>query len=152
MGDTEEIDVEVDFDIFPIKYTCDGEGVSPRVKISGFEDVKSLVMIVDDPDAPIGTFTHWVIWNVNPTKEIPENVPHGDKISQPIKALQGKNNFGKNGYNGPCPPGGTHRYYFKVYGLDTELNLLPGSDKGKLEDEMEGHIIKYGEAMATYER
>ncbi len=152
MGDTGEIDVEIDFDKFPVKYTCDGEDISPRVKISGIEDVQSLAMIVDDPDAPIGIFTHWVIWNVKPTSEIPENVPQGAEISQPLKALQGKNNFGKTGYNGPCPPGGTHRYYFKVYGLDKELDLPPGSDRSKLEDEMEGHIIKYGEAMATYER
>lgn len=109
-------------------------------------------MIVDDSDAPIGTFTHWLIWNIDPTQEIPERVPQGDKISKPVKALQGKNNFGKKGYNGPCPPGGKHRYYFKVYGLDTELDLPPGSDKGKLEDAMERHIIKYGEAMATYKR
>lgn len=152
MGDTGKIGVELDFDKFPVKYTCDGEDISPKVKISGIEDVQSLAIIVDDPDAPIGTFTHWVIWNVDPTQEIPENVPQGDKISEPIKALQGKNNFGKTGYNGPCPPGGTHRYYFKVYGLDTDLDLPPGSDKGKLEDAMEGRIIKFGEAMATYER
>lgn len=152
MGDIKKIDVELDFDEFPVKYTCDGVDVSPRVKLSGIEDVKSLAMIVDDPDAPIRTFTHWVIWNVSPTQEIPENVPQGDEISQPIKALQGKNNMGKNGYNGPCPPGETHRYYFKVYGLDTELDLPPGSDRGKLEDAMEDHVIKYGEAMAAYER
>ncbi|MFP3908657.1 MAG: YbhB/YbcL family Raf kinase inhibitor-like protein [Archaeoglobaceae archaeon] len=152
MGDIKKIDVELDFDEFPVKYTCDGVDVSPRVKLSGIEDVMSLAMIVDDPDAPIRTFTHWVIWNVSPTQEIPENVPQGDEISQPIKALQGKNNMGKNGYNGPCPPGETHRYYFKVYGLDTELDLPPGSDRGKLEDAMEDHVIKYGEAMAAYER
>ncbi|MFP3946863.1 MAG: YbhB/YbcL family Raf kinase inhibitor-like protein [Archaeoglobaceae archaeon] len=152
MGDIKKIDVELDFDEFPVKYTCDGVDISPRVKLSGIEDVMSLAMIVDDPDAPIRTFTHWVIWNVSPTQEIPENVPQGDEISQPIKALQGKNNMGKNGYNGPCPPGETHRYYFKVYGLDTELDLPPGSDRGKLEDAMEDHVIKYGEAMAAYER
>lgn len=152
MGDIGEIDVELDFDKFPVKYTCDGEDISPKVKISGIEDVRSLAIIVDDPDAPLGTFTHWIIWNVDPTREIPEDVPQGDEISQPIKAMQGKNNFGKTGYNGPCPPGGTHRYYFKVYGLDTELGLPPGSDKSKLEDKMGGHIVKYGEAMATYER
>ncbi len=110
------------------KYTCDGENINPPLQISEVpEEAKSLALVVDDPDAPMGTFDHWVMWNISPeTTTIEEaKVPEG--------AVQGKNNFGNNSYGGPCPPSGTHHYHFKVYALDTQLELDPSSEKADLE-------------------
>lgn len=148
----EKLDVKLEFSQFPKKYTCDGEDISPKIEIEGL-NAKSIAIIVDDPDAPIGTFTHWVIWNIEPTNVIPEGITKESEISKPFKAIQGKNNFGKIGYNGPCPPKGKpHRYFFKIYGLDTTLDLKKASKKKDLEKVMEGHILQYGEAMAKYGR
>lgn len=148
----EKLDVELEFSQFPRKYTCDGEDISPRIEIKGL-NAKSVAIICDDPDAPMGTFNHWVIWNIEPTNLIPEGIPKEKEISKPIKAIQGKSSFGRIGYGGPCPPRGKpHRYFFKVYGLDTILALPAGSSKKELEKAMDGHIIQYGEAMATYGR
>jgi len=148
----EKLDVKLEFSQFPKKYTCDGEDISPKIEIEEL-NAKSIAIIVDDPDAPIGTFTHWVIWNIEPANVIPEGIPKESEISKPFKAIQGKNNFGKIGYNGPCPPKGKpHRYFFKIYGLDTTLDLKKGSKKKDLEKAMEGHILQYGEAMAKYGR
>ena len=148
------LDVKLEFNQFPKRYTCDGEDVSPKIEILGIgEDVKSLAMVVDDPDAPIGTFNHWVIWNIEPTNTIPEGIPKEKELKEPIKAIQGKNDFGRIGYNGPCPPKGeTHRYFFKVYALDTFLDLKAGSTKKELEKAIEGHVLQYGEVFATYKR
>lgn len=148
----EKLDVKLEFSEFPEKYTCDGEDISPRIEISGIKDAKSIAIIVDDPDAPFGTFTHWLIWNIEPTNIIPEGIPKKDEIADPIKAIQGKNDFGKIGYNGPCPPKGVHRYFFKVYALDTKLDIPSGSGKMQLENAMKDHVIQYGEAIATYGR
>lgn len=148
----EKLDVKLEFSQFPKKYTCDGEDISPKIEIEDL-NAKSIAIIVDDPDAPMGTFTHWVIWNIEPTNVIPEEIPKENEISKPFKAIQGKNNFGKIGYNGPCPPKGKpHRYFFKIYGLDTTLDLKKGSKKKDLEKAMEGHILQSGEAMAKYGR
>ena len=149
-----ELVVKLEFDKFPAKYTCDGEDISPKILIEGLsEEVKSIAIIMDDPDAPFRTFTHWLIWNIEPTNEIPENIPKEKEISEPIKAKQGINDFGEIGYGGPCPPAGKpHHYHIKVYALDTMLDLEAGADKKSLEKAMEGHIIQYGEAVATYER
>ena len=147
------LEVALDFASFPAKYTCDGEDISPEVRVGEVEGARSLAVIVEDPDAPLGTFTHWLIWNVEPTRVIPEGVPRAGVVQEPIRAVQGKNDFGRIGYNGPCPPPGRpHRYVFKVYALDTELSLPPGSGRGELEKAMRGHIIRYGEAIATYQR
>src|SRR5947207_13423456 len=102
----------------PSKFTCDGPNTSPALQISGIPaEAKTLVLIVDDPDAPSELFTHWVVWNIDPrTSDIAEG-------SAPAKGMQGKNDFGKSGYGGPCPPSGTHRYYFKIFALDGELAL-----------------------------
>src|ERR1700730_16873973 len=104
----------------PQKFTCDGANVNPALRLEGITaDAKSLVLIVDDPDAPGGSFTHWLIWNIDPkASEISEG-------SAP-KGAQGKNDFGKSGYGGPCPPSGTHRYFFKLFALDQPLNLSAG--------------------------
>ena len=148
----EKLVVRLEFDEFPRKYTCDGEDISPKIEIKGL-NVKSIAIICDDPDAPMGTFNHWVIWNIKPTGSIPEGIPKEDEISKPIKATQGRSDFGRVGYGGPCPPRGKpHRYFFKVYGLDTHLDLPAGSSKKELEKVMEGHILQYGETMATYGR
>ena len=131
----------------PRKYTCDGMDISPPLLIENVPtDAKSLALIVDDPDAPMGTWVHWVVWNMNPgTKEIKENsVPEG--------AVQGNNDFRKQEYGGPCPPSGTHRYFFKLYALDKVLELRPGSNKADLEKSMKGHIISQAQLIGLYSR
>ena len=131
----------------PSKYTCDGENVNPPLEISEVpENAKSLVLIVDDPDAPMGTWVHWTVWNISSkTTEISENsVPEG--------AVEGMTDFGKPGYGGPCPPSGTHRYFFKLYALDATLDL-DSSDKAKdIEKAMEGHILDKAELVGLYSR
>lgn len=130
----------------PAKYTCQGEDISPPLKINGIPShTKTLVLIVDDPDAPMGTWDHWVVWNIPPVDDIPEN-------SLPEEAVQGKNSWGKNTYGGPCPPSGTHRYYFKLYALDDTLNLTPNTTKTDLEGVMEGHVIGETFLMGTYKK
>jgi len=130
--------------------------VSPRIEIfglSGISNVKSTVIILDEPDAPRGTFSHWIIWNMMPVNAIPGNIPKVISVTTPINAVQGVNSGGKIGYMGPCPPPGKpHRYFLKVYGLDTMLDLKPGSTKSALENAMKGHVLLQGEAMATYRR
>ncbi len=134
----------------PAKYTCDGADVSPPLYIEGLKgDVKSLVIICEDPDAPMGVFTHWIAWNVESTSEIPENIPKTKVVDSP-KMIQGINDFGKVGYNGPCPPSGEHRYYFRVYALDTELE--GDFTKDELMKTIEGHVVQYGEIYGTYSR
>ena len=138
--------------MIPTKYTCDGEDVSPPISWSnGPECTKSYALIADDPDAPMGTWVHWVIYNIPPDiTRLDENVPKVEEL--PNGAVQGVNDFRRYGYGGPCPPGGTHRYYFKVYALDTELKDGPGLTKKKLLKRIEGHIIGYGELMGRYSR
>ena len=130
--------------IIPAKYTCDGEDVNPPLKIEGIsEGTKSLVLIVDDPDAPMGTWDHWIVWNISPTGKIIENS---------IPGTEGLNDFRKHSYGGPCPPSGTHRYFFKVYALDTKLDLNPNSRKRDVERAMKGHILAEGEIIGLYKR
>lgn len=131
----------------PSKYSCDGQNVNPVLNFSRMpSETKSLVLIIDDPDAPGGNFNHLAAWNIDPkTTGIQEGV-------FPPGTVLGKNGAGKNGYLGPCPPSGTHRYYFKVYALDIVLDLDPASDKTALEVAMEGHIIGRGELMGKYLR
>ncbi|MEJ2684920.1 MAG: YbhB/YbcL family Raf kinase inhibitor-like protein [Candidatus Sulfobium sp.] len=131
----------------PQEYTCDGEDVNPPLNIENVPpSAKSLALIVDDPDAPGKTWVHWVLWNIPPaTTEIKEN-------SVPKGAAQGKNDFGKNSYGGPCPPSGTHRYFFKLYALDTPLQLGSRSTKYDLESAMRGHIVSQTELIGLYRR
>ena len=139
----------------PVEFTCDGENVNPPIFIGHIEpEVKSLVIIMDDPDAPGGTFTHWIAWNIPPLGEIPKGVPKQAEVDAPVHVVQGRNDFGMIGYGGPCPPRGhgVHHYHFKVYGLDTTLNLRPGSGRRELEDAMKGHVIQKGELVGLYER
>ncbi len=136
----------------PKKYTCDGEDVSPPLYISDFPpNAKSLVIICEDPDAPAGTFTHWLAWNVEVRSEIPEGIPKVKIVGEPVKMVQGKNDFNQVGYNGPCPPPGKpHRYFFRIYALDTTLDGY--FTKDELLKAMEGHIVGYGETYGTYQR
>jgi Raf kinase inhibitor-like YbhB/YbcL family protein len=146
------LEVKLGFSQIPIDYTCEGRDISPKIEIHGL-NAMSIAVIVDDPDAPSGTFTHWVIWNIEPTDSIPAKIPNDFVLVKPIKAVQGTNSDGTIGYIGPCPPKGKpHRYYFKVYGLDAMLNLELGATKGDLENAMKHHILQQGEAMATYKR
>jgi len=133
--------------MIPVKYTCDGENVNPPLKIKEVpEEAESLVLIVDDPDAPVGTWVHWLVWNIDPSFPlIQENV-----LS--FGAVEGLNDFGKNSYGGPCPPSGMHRYYFKLYALDKKLGLEPSSRKGDLEKIMEGSILEQVELIGFYQR
>jgi len=130
----------------PSKFTCDGSDTSPPLQIAGVpSEAKSLVLIADDPDAPGGLFTHWLIWNIPPqTTSIPEG-------SAP-KGAQGANDFGKSGYRGPCPPPGTHRYSFKILALDRELDLRSCLNRSHLDAAMKGHVIAQGEIIGRYAR
>ncbi len=137
----------------PKKYTGDGADVSPPLSWDGVpEGTKSLALISDDPDAPVGTWVHWVIFNIPPTeKGLPEGVPKQNNL--PNGAKQGVNDFRKIGYNGPAPPPGKpHRYYFKLYALDIVLDLPAGIKKSDLLKAMEGHILSSAEYMGTYQR
>ncbi|MFA4639937.1 YbhB/YbcL family Raf kinase inhibitor-like protein [Pyrococcus kukulkanii] len=139
----------------PEKYTCDGVNINPPLYISNIpENAKSLVIIVDDPDAPGGTFTHWIAWNIPPVEKIPDGIPKKGEVESPVKMVQGINDFGRIGYDGPCPPPGhgLHHYHFRVYALDTTLNLTPGSTRKELEEAMKGHVIAEAEIVGVYER
>ncbi len=146
------LSVELDFSEFPAEHTCDGADVSPELRIGGAEGAEALAIIMDDPDAPGGTFTHWVVWNLAPG-DVPANLPKQGMVEAPVRAVQGLNDFGRVGYAGPCPPPGKpHRYFFRVYALDTLLELEPGASREELESAMKGHVLAYGEAVATYGR
>jgi len=136
----------------PAKYTCDGNDVSPPLKWTGVpEATKSLALICDDPDAPVGTWVHWVMWNIPPSvQELAESVP--PKPELPDGSRQGISDFGRPGYGGPCPPSGVHRYYFKIYALDTMLDLPSSTRKADLLRAMKGHILAEGQLMGKYSR
>lgn len=137
----------------PKKYTCDAEDVSPPLTWSSLPaGTKSLALIADDPDAPVGVWTHWVIFNLSPTLNgLNEGVAKTLQVEG--GALQGNNDFRKPGYGGPCPPRGKpHRYFFKLYALDTMLSLKAGSSQSDLEKAMRGHILAQGQLMGTYSR
>lgn len=129
----------------PAKYTCDGENINPPLIFKDIPaEAKSLVLIVDDPDAPKGIWLHWTCWNINSkTKEVIEN-------SVPRSSVQGLTDFGNIGYGGPCPPSGSHRYFFKIYALDKVLDLPEGATHWALEKAMEGHIIDKAELVGIY--
>jgi len=137
----------------PVKYTCDGKNISPALSWSGApENTKSFALICDDPDAPMGTWVHWVVYNIPETMtSLPEAVPMKKTVLNNI--IQGKTSFRKIGYGGPCPPRGpAHRYFFKIYALDTKLDLKAGVSKKDLLEAMEGHILAKGQLMRKYSR
>jgi len=138
--------------MIPGKYTCDGDDVSPQLNWEDIPDgTQSIAIIMDDPDAPRGTWVHWVIYNIEPdTNELHENIDTDEVVNS--GALQGKNSWGNIGYGGPCPPGGVHRYFFKIYALDAETLTEPGATKEDLLESIRGHILDQGELMGRYER
>ena len=137
----------------PRKYTCDGADLSPALNWNGAPaGAQSLALIADDPDAPAGTWTHWIIWNIPASATaLPEGVPAAEALDN--GARQGRNDFRRIGYGGPCPPPGKpHRYFFKLYALDARLDLKAGSSRNQLEPAMKGHVLSEAEMMGTYGR
>jgi len=137
----------------PQHFTCKGADASPALEWSGSPaHAASFAMIMDDPDAPAGTWVHWVLWNVAAVAHsLPQDVPGREQLDD--GARQGKNSFGKIGYNGPCPPAGqTHRYYFRLYALDTKLSLPAGASRDQLDAAMKGHVLVQAEYMGTFHK
>ncbi len=139
-------------EMIPRQHTCDGPNFSPQLSWTEVPPkTKSLALICDDPDAPAGTWVHWVLYNIPVSaSELPENVLKTTTTS--IGALQGMNDFRQIGYGGPCPPGGTHRYYFKLFALDTMLNLEAGKTKTDTLKAIEGHLLAEAQLMGRYKR
>lgn len=134
--------------VIPSEYTCDGENLSPPLVWSGApENTKSFALIMDDPDAPVGLWTHWVLWNIPA-----EITTFTQNISLPAKIIQGKNSWDNNSYGGPCPPNGQHRYFFRLYALDELLDIPATSTQQDLLQAMEGHILAKTELMGLYKR
>ena len=138
--------------MIPARFTCDGEDISPPLKWENLpQSTQSIAIIADDPDAPMGTFVHWVLYNLPAnTRQLPEAVPAKEVLDD--GAVQGKTDFGRFGYGGPCPPSGTHRYFFKIYALDKRLEIVGIADKSRLLNAMQGHIVGQGELMGKYKR
>ena len=131
-------------ELIPRKFTCDGEDFSPCLIIEGIpQQAKSLALVVDDPDAPMGTWVHWVVYDMPPSGRIEQ---------KGIPGKQGTNDFGRRNYGGPCPPSGTHRYFFKIYALDAMLNLKEGLSQSELERSMQGHVLEKAELVGLYKR
>ena len=129
--------------MIPAEFTCKGANLNPPLQFHGIpKEAKSLVLIVDDPDAPGGLFTHWLVWNIAPgtTQISARSVPNG--------AIEGTSDFGQRGYGGPCPPSGTHRYYFRVFALDQKIDLPAGAQRSALDRALKSHILARGELMA----
>ena len=131
----------------PVKYTCDGEDINPPLQIENVpKEAKSLVLIVDDPDAPIGIWSHWVVFNIDPSVQFIE------EDSSPEGAVEGLNDFKKHSYGGPCPPSGTHHYYFRLYALDTTLDLSSEATREDVLEAIKGHILASAELIGLYQR
>ncbi len=137
----------------PKKFTCDGGDASPRLEWTNSPaGTKSFVLIVDDPDAPSGTWVHWVVFDLPAeVRALPGAVPRGEQVQG--GGSQGRNDFPQLGYGGPCPPPGKpHRYFFKLYALDSQLNLMPGATKSDVEQAMQGHVLAKAQVIARYHR
>ena len=141
-----------DGEAIPSKYTCDGQDVSPPLAWSAPPNgTKSFALINDDPDAPMGTWVHWVVYNLPASvRQLPEAFPADQE--RPDGTRQGRTDFGRIGYGGPCPPSGTHRYVFTLYALDTVLSLAPGATKADVEAALQGHILAQAQFIGTYRR
>jgi Raf kinase inhibitor-like YbhB/YbcL family protein len=139
-------------EMIPQKYTCDGKDISPPLAWTGVPaETRSLALIADDPDAPVGTWTHWVAFNIpSDVTELPEAAPADETL--PNGGIHGNNSWRRLGYGGPCPPGGTHRYFFGLYALDAELDLEAGTSKKDVEQAMKGHILAEAQLMGKYKR
>ncbi len=137
----------------PPQHTCKGTDTSPQLSWSGASGkTQAFALIVDDPDAPGGVWVHWVIWNIpTATHALPDNVAKREQLDD--GSQQGRNDFGRVGYNGPCPPGGqTHRYFFRLYALDGKLSLAPGASRAELDTAMKGHVVAEAEYMGTFHK
>ncbi|WP_313889962.1 MULTISPECIES: YbhB/YbcL family Raf kinase inhibitor-like protein [Nostoc] len=139
-------------DLIPAKYTCDGEDISPPIVWDEVPiETESIVLIVDDPDAPGRTFVHWVVYDIPATvHQLPEHIATVKTL--PNGGVQGKNDFGKFGYGGPCPPSGIHRYFFKLYAIDKKLGLSAGASKNQLLAAIDSHILATAELIGRYKR
>jgi Raf kinase inhibitor-like YbhB/YbcL family protein len=140
-------------DLIPKRHTCEGPDVSPALRwTQPPQGTRSFVLIADDPDAPVGTWVHWVLYNLPPDlRELPEGVPTTDTL--PNGSMQGLNDFRRPGYGGPCPPPGKpHRYYFKLYALDTVLSLKPRATKGQVLEASKGHVVAEAQLMGKFAR
>ena len=139
-------------ELIPRRFTCDGDDISPPLNWTGIpENTRSLALICDDPDAPVGTWDHWLLFDLPADSGgLPEAVPDHPTLDN--GAVHGNNSWGRPGYGGPCPPGGTHRYFFRLYALDTRLELESGVAKSRLIETMKGHILDQGELMGRYHR
>jgi Raf kinase inhibitor-like YbhB/YbcL family protein len=139
-------------EMIPPRYTCNGENVSPPIAWKGVPDgTRSITVICEDPDAPMGIWVHWVYYDIPPqASPLPENIPAEERPA--AGGTQGITDFLTIGYGGPCPPSGTHRYFFRVFAVDTELNLPPGSTKEEVLSSMEGHLLGMGELMGRFSR
>ncbi|HJS20997.1 MAG TPA: YbhB/YbcL family Raf kinase inhibitor-like protein [Anaerolineales bacterium] len=138
----------------PAKYACTGRNISPPLTWNDPPaGTQSFALVMDDPDAPIGTWVHWVLYNISAeARSLQEDLPITGKNIDPNAIYVGKNSSGNIGYDGPCPPSGTHRYFFKLYALDTLISLLPGATKDQVLKEMEGHILAQAELMGTFSK
>ena len=138
----------------PAKYSCVGKNISPALNWNEPPGgTQSFALIVDDPDAPFGTWVHWVLYNIKPDmRGLQEDLPITGKNIDPEAIYVGKNSAGNIGYDGPCPPSGTHRYFFKLYALDTLISLLPGASEEQILKEMDGHILAQAELMGTFSK
>jgi len=145
--------VSLDFLEFPPTHTCDGGNLSPRITLRGLDAQSVAVMVYNPFEKSCCSFTPWICWNLPPFPVIPPGIPVGGTVTKPVSAVQGITDCGTLGYNGPCPPPGeTIRYQFKVYGLDTMLDLAPGSTKHELVAAMKGHVLQFGETVALCTR
>lgn len=150
--EAEKLRVDIGFEVFPKDHTCDGKNQSPKIRIEGVKTPR-LALIMDDPQAQNGRFTHWILWDLEMTGEIPARIPKNDEVREPVRATQGRNSANKPGYTGPCPPRGeTHRYFVKVYGYHGTLRLKPTSNVHGLEEALRDRYTQFGQAMARYSR
>ncbi len=149
----EKLYVSLDFLIFPPSHTCDCENISPGISLSGLAAASVAIMVVNPFQPSCCSFCPWLFWNIPPVERIPPAIPKSKMLTNPVPAVQGRNDFGNIGYDGPClPEGMTHRYMFKVYGLDAMLDLSLGATKGELIGAMQGHVLQFGNTTALYTR
>ena len=139
-------------EVVPATYTCDGKNISPPLQwIAPPSGTKGLALIMDDPDAPMGTWVHWVLYNLPPSvQQLSDAMP--STAQWPDGTVQGTTSFRRIGYGGPCPPSGTHHYVFTLYALDVPLSLPPGADKSAVESAMQGHVLAQAQLIGTYQR
>ena len=145
--------VSLDFLEFPLVHTCDGENLSPAIRLGGLSAASVAIMVFNPFEKSCCSFTPWICWNLPPVSNIPAGIPREGETTAPVTAVQGKTDYGTIGYTGPCPPPGSMiRYLFKVYGLDAMLDLPAGSDKHALITAMKGHVLQFGQTVAICSR